>query len=300
MTDKGALAGDSAVFPALRELLSGPGAWPDPMLPRPFRVVGTRRETHDTVTLELVPVEERARFPFSPGQFNMLYRFGVGEVPISISGDPGETERLVHTLRAVGTVTRSLAALAPGDTVGVRGPYGTHWPLEAAVGKDVVIVAGGIGLAPLRPVLFELSKRRERYGRITVLYGARTPDDVLFEPQLQVWRGADFDVAVTVDRGARGWCGRVGVVTMLIPGARFEPRDTVAMVCGPEIMARFSVLELRKRGVLGRNIHVSMERNMKCGVGLCGHCQYGAEFVCKDGPVFSYARIRPLFHRSGV
>jgi NAD(P)H-flavin reductase len=231
----------------------------------------------------------------------MLYGFGVGEVPISISGDPGIPERLVHTLRAVGPVTNALAALAPGDMLGVRGPYGTHWPMESAVGKDVVVVAGGIGLAPLRPVLFELSRRRERYGRITVLYGARTPEEILFEAQLQAWGGShDFHVRISVDRGTPGWRGSVGVVTTLIPAARFEPRETVAMVCGPEVMARFTILELRKRGVPVRNIHVSMERNMKCAVGFCGHCQFGSKFVCKDGPVFGYDEIRHVFNRAGV
>jgi len=278
-----------------------PARAPEPMLPRPFRVVRARRDTADTVTLDLVPDDGASRFPFSPGQFNMLWSFGVGEIPISISGDPGRPERLVHTLRAVGAVSRALAARRRGDVIGVRGPYGNHWPVEAAVGHDVVIVAGGIGLAPLKPAIHEICARRERYGRVAVLYGARTPDDILYAKELSALCG-EHEVAwtVTVDRADAGWKGRVGVVTSLIGRAGFDPRQTVAMICGPEIMTRFTVVEFRKRGVPDRAVHVSMERNMKCGLGLCGHCQFGPELICRDGPVFPFSRIAPFFYRSEV
>jgi len=273
---------------------------PDLMVPSLFRVARRRVETADTVTLELEPPEE-GRLPFTPGQFNMLYAFGVGEVPISISGNPGKVDRVIHTLRSVGPVTRRLAALKKGETVGVRGPFGSGWPLSAAVGFDVIIVAGGIGLAPLRPAIYELCANRERYGNVSLLYGARTNKDLLFTKEFVTWAGRHrIDVQVTVDQGSADWTGNVGVVTTLVARAGFDPEHTVAMICGPEIMARFSVLELRKAGIPRREIYISMERNMKCAVGHCGHCQFGPEFVCKDGPVFPFDRIRPWFIRDEV
>lgn len=266
-----------------------------PMTPRPFVVQRTSHETDDTFTLELAADRGVEPVPFAPGQFDMLYVFGVGEVPISISGDPATPETLVHTTREVGAVTRAMSRLRRGDRIGVRGPFGTAWPVEAAEGQDVLFVAGGIGLAPLRPALYRVLARRERYGRVVLLYGARTPDDILFRKELRNWR-ADFDleVHVTVDRATREWRGNVGVVTALIPRVPFDPRNTVAFTCGPEVMMRFTVLELQRRGVDQSSVFVSLERNMKCAIGLCGHCQLGAEFVCRDGPVFPFARVRRL------
>lgn len=286
----------------LAELSAPASALPtDPMRPRPFRVVTRIQETHDTVTLELEAADGHRSRPFSPGQFHMLWAFGVGEVPISISGKPEHPDRIVHTLRVVGAVSRALAACAPGTMVGLRGPFGSHWPLEAAVGRDVVIVAGGIGLAPLRPAIYEICARRDRYGRVSVLYGARTPRDILFAAELRSLAGRhQLEVGVTVDRAGDEWRGRVGVVTTLIPNAGFAPRNALAMVCGPELMERFTVLSLRKRGVPREGIWISMERNMKCAVGFCGHCQLGPEFLCKDGPVFHYPRVRHLFNRAEV
>lgn len=263
-----------------------------PMVPRPFVVRAARRETYDTYTVELIPAEGDPRFHFAPGQFNMLYLFGRGEVPISISGDPAQPQSVIHTTRRVGNVTEAICQLKAGAGIGLRGPFGSAWPVEEALGKDVVIVAGGIGLAPLRPALHALCARRERYGRISVLYGARTPRDILFRSQLRSWSSRlDIDVMATVDRGTVDWRGNVGVVTNLVRRAGFDPLHTLAMVCGPEVMMRFSVEQLRERGVADEQIWVSMERNMKCGIGLCGHCQFGTEFVCKDGPVFRYDRI---------
>ncbi len=266
-----------------------------PLWPLPYRVRARRRETRDTVTLEL-EAEGSGIGGFAPGQFNMLYVFGVGEVPISLSGDPAYPSRLVHTVRMVGAVTTALGRLPRGGIVGVRGPFGTGWPVEEIAGSDVVIVAGGLGLAPLRPALYALLARRERFGRITLLYGARTPEDLLYKRDLQRWRGRmDLEVHVTVDAAPASWRGDVGLVTTLIPRARFDPDSTVAFVCGPEVMMRFVVRELQERGIPAERIYLSMERNMHCGIGVCGHCQYGPFFVCRDGPVFSYQRIAPFF-----
>jgi len=268
----------------------------DPMVPSPFRVQGVRKETYDTFTLELLPANGATGFAFAPGQFNMVYVSGVGEVPISISGDPAKPRTLIHTIRSVGTVTKKICQPQAGSVLGVRGPFGSSWPVEQAVGSDVVIVCGGIGLAPLRPALYHVMANRGKYGRVALLYGARTPEDLLYKTELLKWRGQfDLQVEVTVDSATSGWRGNVGVVTTLIPPARFDPDNTVAMVCGPEVMMRFTLLELEKRGVPTENTFVSMERNMKCAVGFCGHCQFGPTFICKDGPVFRFDQIEPFF-----
>jgi NAD(P)H-flavin reductase len=266
----------------------------DPMVPRPYHVLGVRPETRDTSTLTLEPVRD-ASAAFEPGQFNMVYVFGVGEVPISISGDPGHPNPLVHTVRAVGAVTTAVCKAKRGDVLGIRGPFGSHWPVEEAVGKDIVILAGGIGLAPLRPALLAILAHRERYGRVVLLYGARAPQELLYARQLNQWRGRfDLDVDVTVDTATREWRGDVGVVTTLIPRAPFDSEEVMALVCGPEVMMRFTLSGLQDRGVAPENIYISMERNMKCAVGFCGHCQYGPTFICKDGPVFRYDRVASL------
>ncbi|MCX7721880.1 MAG: FAD/NAD(P)-binding protein [Verrucomicrobiae bacterium] len=262
------------------------------MLVQPWRVRRLVRETADTFTLELQPQASSGQMRFKPGQFNMLYVFGVGEIPISISGDPAQPRMLLHTTREVGAVTRAMRQLRPGAVVGVRGPFGTAWPIEECEGADVVIVAGGIGLAPLRPALYQILARRDLYGRVVLLYGARTPADILYRRELERWRARfDLEVYATVDRAMSGWRGNVGVVTALIPRAPFDPSSAVALVCGPEVMMRFAVQELLKRGVQPGAIYISMERNMKCGIGLCGHCQLGPAFVCKDGSVMRYDKL---------
>jgi NAD(P)H-flavin reductase len=267
----------------------------DPMVPQLYRVQRVRREIPDTFTLVLEPEEGVEIPPFASGQFNMLYVFGVGEIPISISGDPARRRPLVHTTRAVGTVSKAMRELKPGDVIGVRGPFGSHWPIERAMGKDVVIVAGGIGLAPLRSAMYQVISEREKYGKVVLLYGARTPEDILYRREVEHWRAHfDLEVYVTVDNATGKWRGSVGVVTRLIPRAPFDPQNTIAMVCGPEVMMRFTATELQKRGVAAENMYVSMERNMKCAVGLCGHCQYLPYFVCKDGPVFQYSQVQEL------
>jgi NAD(P)H-flavin reductase len=265
-----------------------------PMVPATWRIRRAHPETHDTFTLELESAAA-AEFRFGAGQFNMVYVFGVGEVPISISGDPAKVRTLVHTIRAVGPVTKALRALKRGAMLGLRGPFGSRWPVGEAQGKDVVMVAGGIGLAPLRPVVYEILAKRGQFGKVSLLYGTRTPADILFRKELERWpKRADFRTYVTVDRASGDWSGNVGVVTTLIPKAQFDPANTVAMICGPEVMMRFTVRDLQKRGVAVPSIYISMERNMKCAVGFCGHCQFGPTFICKDGPVFPYHRIQNL------
>jgi NAD(P)H-flavin reductase len=266
-----------------------------PMVPSPYRIVRTRRETHDTFTVELEPSNGRSEVPFAPGQFNMLYVWGVGEVAISISGNPAAPGNLVHTVRAVGTATKAMQNLKAGDELGVRGPFGSCWPVEQAVGGDIIFVAGGLGLAPLRPAIYQVLAQRDRYQRVVLLYGTREPSDILYKRELEKWRGRfDLQVRVTVDHADGGWMGSVGVVTRLISRAQFEPGRTVAMICGPEVMMRFTAMELEKRGVPAKHAYVSMERNMKCALGFCGHCQYGPSFICKDGPVFGYDTLKSL------
>lgn len=265
------------------------------MVPEPWRVRRVRRETPETFTLELEPAGARNEFHFVAGQFNMLYLFGVGEVPISVSGDSNDARTLVHTVRAVGPVTRAMRAVKRGDTLGIRGPFGGHWPVTEACGKDVLIVAGGVGLAPLRPVVYEILSKRQSYGQTALLYGTRTPADILYRSEIKRWqKRSDMQVHVTVDRAAAPWSGNVGVVTTLISKVNINSRNAIAMVCGPEVMMRFTVQELQKRGFGLERIYISMERNMKCAVGFCGHCQFGPTFICKDGPIFPYSRIQNL------
>jgi NAD(P)H-flavin reductase len=263
------------------------------MTPTAYRVVGKRRELADTWTLEIEPSAGQGVGAFEPGQFSMLYAFGAGEVPISVSGGLGGGQ-LVHTVRAVGAATGAICDLEPGDSLGVRGPFGTAWPLADAEGGDVVVITGGIGLAPLRPAIEQLAANRDRYGSVSLLYGARSPEEMLYSETLDEWRGAGIAVETTVDSAPSSWRGRVGLVTKLIDGAELEGERTTAFVCGPEVMMRFVSGALRDRGVRPEAIHVSLERNMKCAIGHCGHCQLGHRFVCKDGPVFSLDRIETL------
>lgn len=266
----------------------------DPFVPLPYRVGRVRRETHDIITLELAPVTGE-RPDYQPGQFNMLYVFGIGEVAISVSGDPATRGSYVHTVRDVGVVSGAIAKIRSGATLGVRGPYGTPWPVEAAEGSDVVFVAGGLGLAPLRPAIYHVLARREQYGRVVVLYGTRSPSDILFRQEVERWRRRlDLEILVTVDRADADWRGDVGVVPRLIARAGFDPHHTVGMVCGPEVMMRFTANAMHAAGVALDSIYLSMERNMKCAIGLCGHCQFGPDFVCKDGPVMRYDRIADI------
>jgi NAD(P)H-flavin reductase len=264
----------------------------DPMAPHPMRVLDRWDETYDTFTMVL---DAPGGFAFEPGQFNMLSPFGIGESAISISGDPEDGTHLVHTVRRVGKVTEALARLRPGDWVGVRGPFGTGWPVQRCEQRDMVFLAGGLGLPPMRPAIYQVLKHRECFRRVKLIYGARTPADMVHVKELSEWRSRfDIDVLLTVDAADQKWHGSVGVVTRLIPRADFDEANATAFVCGPEIMMRFGAAELVKRGIPKERIFVSMERSMKCGIGYCGHCQFGPYFVCKEGPVFRYDQIEQL------
>jgi NAD(P)H-flavin reductase len=235
-------------------------------------------------------------YRFQPGQFNMLYLPGYGEAAISISSDPEQRETIGHTVRFVGNVTRAINRLKIGDAVGIRGPFGTHWPVETLEGKDLIIAVGGIGIPPLRPAIYHMLRNRAKFGKITLLYGARTPADLLYPSELEEWRKSDIDIQITVDRADSNWQGQVGVVPTLFYKFRLDPTRTAVLTCGPEIMIRFVVFEALARRVPSNQIFVSMERNMKCGQGACGHCQIGPFFVCKDGPVFPFSAVEPYFN----
>jgi len=264
----------------------------DPMLPAFHRIQKVWRETSDVFTMDLKAMTHSGSSHL-PGQFNMLYVHGVGEVPASMSGDAAKPNGFIHTIRAVGAVTKAMQKLKRGDMVGVRGPFGSHWPLRESTGNDVVLIAGGIGLAPLRPALYALLADREKYGKVILLYGTRTPTDIVYRKELEAWRARfDLEISVTVDHASDVWKGNVGFVTSLIRKASFDPPHTTAFLCGPEVMMRYSAIELLKRGVDRDQIYFSMERNMKCAVGFCGHCQFGPTFVCKDGPIFAFSRLQ--------
>jgi NAD(P)H-flavin reductase len=264
------------------------------MVPRPHRVRRRWRESHDTVTIALEALDGDD-VDYQPGQFNMLYSFGIGEIPVSISGHHRPGRPFLHTIRAVGAVSTALCQARTGEVVGVRGPFGTGWGVDQAEGADLVLVAGGIGLAPLRSALHHALARRRRFGQVVVLVGARSPEEVVFRRELARLDGRDDVIAeITVDRAGPDWRQHVGVVTQLVPGAPFDPGSALALVCGPEVMMRFAAAALLGRGMSPDRIRVSLERNMQCAIGWCGHCQLGPEFVCKEGPVRSWAQAAAL------
>jgi anaerobic sulfite reductase subunit B len=256
------------------------------MTPIPCQVVALRQETADVVTLRTISTA--GPFPaFRAGQFHMVTAFGVGEAAVSISSAPDETEWIEHTVRDVGPVTHALIATPIGEVIGVRGPFGTDWGIEADRVGDVVVVAGGIGIAPLRGAVYQLL-RRSRHGRVVVIVGARSPSQIVFQRDLEAWSGLGARVEVTVDVFEPGWDGHVGLVTSQLEGADFDPPNASALVCGPEIMMRFTAAALADSGIRPDRIRVSLERNMQCGVGWCGHCQLGPLLLCRDGPVVPY------------
>lgn len=259
--------------------------------PFPYRVVTRNQETGDTSTIVLDPVRS-ALPPFSPGQFAMVYGFGVGDVPMSVSGLDGD--RLSHTVRSAGAVTARLETLATGAVVGVRGPYGAGWDLSPAAGRDVLIVAGGLGLAPLRPLITSVLAAPERFGRVDVVIGARSPADLFYGAEFGTWREKGATVLLTVDRPDETWRGDVGVVTGLLGRTGFDPGRGAAFVCGPEVMMRATARELRRRGLRPERIQLSLERTMHCGTGHCGHCQLGPLLLCRDGPVVPWTVAEPL------
>lgn len=266
-----------------------------PMTPVPFRVEEVYEEFSGCFTMKMKPPGEPAAFHYAPGQFNMLYVFGQGEVPISMSGDAENPGQLVHTIRSVGAVTAALERIQPGDTIGVRGPFGSPWPVEAAKHKNVLILAGGLGLAPLRPAIYHFLSHSADYGDIALLYGARSPETILYPQELDDW-AKKIEVKLTVDSSDTEWHGHVGVVTDLLRGLNIDYTNTVALVCGPEIMMRFSAYALLDRGMAAQDIYLSMERNMKCALGFCGRCQYGPHFICKDGPVLPFDRLQRIIN----
>lgn len=267
----------------------------DPMVPRIVRVRKHTRDLPGHATLELVATDGAPLPRYQPGQFTMLYVFGVGEIPVSISGDASDGSRLVQTVRSVGAVSEAVTQLRAGDVLGLRGPFGTAWPTDELAGQDVVVVAGGLGLAPLRPSIYHLLNNRDRFGKVVLLYGTRSPEEILYRRQLESWRKRlDLQLEVTVDHAGAGWRGHVGVVTRLIPRISVDVTNATALVCGPEVMMRFAAAGLHDIGLAESAIWVSIERNMKCAVGLCGHCQFSGLFACKDGAVVRYDRVRRL------
>ena len=275
----------------------------DSWRPLPARILGITTENFNTYTLRLqiVDPEVRKGYRWLPGQFNMLYAPGVGEAAISISSDSQQTDTLEHTIRKVGSVTRALNRLGEGSVIGLRGPYGTSWPMEGLEGHDVVMVAGGIGLAPVRPMIYWLLRHRDRFNRLILLYGCRTPEDRLYSDQLESWeREGQIDVLVTVDNATGDWAGPVGVVTHLLRRVRVNAGRTVVMVCGPKILNRVAAWQFLQLHVPRERVFVSLERNMNCGFGKCGHCQYGGKFVCREGPVFAFSDIAHIFGKEEI
>ena len=269
------------------------------LLPHWAEVVKVIPEAEGVTTfwLKLTDPEVRARYHFEPGQFNMVYLPGYGEAAISMSSDFETSNGLVvHTIRHAGNVTKAASRLKVGDAVGLRGPFGSTWPLKNVEGMDVIIACGGVGLPPLRGALYHILRNRAKYGKVTLLYGARTPIDLLYPTEYETWKGANIDVQITVDRGDETWAGRVGVVPMWFYNLRVTPRNTAVLTCGPEIMMRFVIYEALARRIPAESIYISLERNMKCGQGSCGHCQIGPYFICKDGAVFPYSVLEKFFN----
>lgn len=271
---------------------------PRPWTPHLAEIVAVRSETPGVSTFDvaLEDASTAAAFSFLPGQFNMVYVPGFGEAAISISSDPARRATLSHTVRAAGNVTQALARKRAGDEIALRGPFGSSWPAAQCRGRDVVIACGGIGLAPLRPAIYHILNARADYGRVILLYGARTHHDLLYAQEYDDWRRRGLEVEVTVDIGDDDWPGHIGVVPVLFYRLRLQPARTSILTCGPEIMIRFVVFEALARKVSPDEIFVSLERNMSCGMGLCGRCQLGSYFVCKDGPVFTYRQVASYFH----
>jgi len=265
------------------------------MVPVPYRVGSRVEENRDCATLCLEPLGEALRTP-QPGQFMMLYALGVGEVAISVSGYPTATDdTIMFTIRAVGAVSRALHDAQVGTVVGVRGPFGTSWGLPEAVGRDLVMVCGGVGLCPLRPAVQGARAVRENYGRVLVTAGARSQADFLFADELDEC-AADplIETHLTIDAPAQGWSGEVGFVTEPLRWLKLNPDRTTAFLCGPPAMLRFASEGLIAKGLAASDIRVSLELNMQCGIGWCGHCQLGPLLLCRDGPVVSYDIARPL------
>lgn len=255
----------------------------------------------DTYRLRLLDEQVRRNFRFTAGQFNMLYLFGVGEVAISIVSDPDEPDYLDHTIRVAGRVTSALSQLQIGEVLGIRGPFGQGWPLEEARGRDIVIATGGLGCAPVMGAIDYIFRRRQDYGSVKIIHGVKTPNDLLYRERFEAWRKQpNTEVLLASDRPDRTWQHHVGVVTELFERVPIDAAKTIVLMCGPEIMMRLGVPILLRRGIPATAVYVSLERHMECGIGLCGHCQMGPYFLCKDGPVMRYDRVEPWLGRTGV
>jgi NAD(P)H-flavin reductase len=272
-------------------------------VPVPARILAIHQENFNTKTFTLEFTDEylRSAFRFIPGQFNMVYVPGLGEAAISISSHPSQPARLEHTIRLVGTVTRAIGRMNVGDIVGLRGPFGKGWPLPELRGRDVIIMGGGIGLAPLRPVVYWVLENRPSVRRVVLLYGCRTPEDRLYAAELEQWeRERKLDVLVTVDNATAAWSGPVGPVVNLMRRVKVQAERTMVLVCGPRMLNRVAAWGFLQLHVPPQQVYVSLERNMNCGFGRCGHCQYGSKFVCRDGPVFRFDEIADLFGKEEI
>jgi sulfhydrogenase subunit gamma (sulfur reductase) len=272
-------------------------------IPQEAQVVARIEESPSIFTLRLrfTDPQVHAAYSFLPGQFNMLYLYGVGEVAISIVSDPEDEHMVDHTIRAVGRVTNGLAQLKVGDRLGVRGPFGRGWPLVEAEGGDVVIATGGLGCAPVVSVINYVLRRRERFGRLTIMQGVKHGDDLIWCEQYAEWnRQPDTQVLLAASQGSACWPYHVGQVPVLFEHAALKPANSTVMMCGPEGMMVAVSQELLGRGFAEESLYLSMERNMHCGRGKCGHCQLGARFVCKDGPVFRYSEVKSQLRTKGV
>lgn len=268
-----------------------------PHLPLEAEVVERIQEspTIFTLRLRITDPEQHATYSFAPGQFNMLYLHGIGEVPISIVSDPEDIHLFDHTIRGVGRVSKGLAQLEAGDRLGIRGPYGRGWPLELAEDRDIMIVTGGLGCAPVVSVINYIMRRRDRFRRLVIMQGVKHADDLIWRNQYEHWSQLpDTQVLVAADQGAELWPWHVGHVTDLFDQVKLDFATAIAMMCGPEGMMKAAADQLLPRGMKEEHVYLSMERSMKCAMGLCGHCQRGGDFVCKDGPVMNYAQLKPL------
>jgi NAD(P)H-flavin reductase len=271
-------------------------------LPREAEVLSRSDETRDMISLglRLTDPVARGRYRFTPGQFNMLYLPGIGGVPISIASDPDRPETLDHSIRAVGRVTGALAGLHPGDRLGLRGPYGRGWPLEAAEGHELVVVTGGLGCAPVVAAIAYVLARRARFGRLVILQGVKHAADLIWRERYEAWAALpDTEVRLAADEPGQHWTGHIGLVTDLLDEVRFDPARSLALLCGPEPMMLAAARRLAAVGVADTRIWLSLERGFQCGVGHCGHCQLGPWFVCRDGPVFRWSEIGWLLGTKG-
>lgn len=269
----------------------------DPWLSHPVRIAGITREIPGVLTLDF-EFEDSARaatWAFRPGQFTMLYVPGVGESAISISGDAADTGRIRQTIRDAGNVTHSLTGLPIGATIGLRGPFGSSWPVDECRGRDVILVAGGIGLAPLRPVIYHMLHHRQQYQELTLIVGAREPALLLYPGEFEHWRTQGLNIIPTVDHADESWRGGVGVVTTVLERLWLRsPAETMLMTCGPEVMMWYTMQTALGRGIPAGSLFLSMERNMNCAIALCGHCQFGPYFLCREGPVFRFEQLRSI------